>query len=246
MHPDVGTALHLQELDRTIAELRQEIAYLPKQIAQIEKALDAHLKKLELDKGVLAGNQRERKRFEVEVQGHRDKISKLKDQMLGAKNNEQYRAFQKEIEWCEAEIRKCDEQALVLMEEADRLAKNVAAAELSLAGEKKVVDSRKKEAQHQTERDKAELTRFAAERAKLAATLAKPLLVTYERLQKRMPDAKAIAKVEEGACSACNMNIRPQRMADLRIGIELHVCENCRRILYLAPPSTDVAAEMNV
>src|ERR1035437_6123132 len=139
MHPDVGKTLQLQELDRIISDLRREIASLPKHIAAIEKALGSHLKKLEVDKGVLAANQLDRKKLEGEGKDHQQKISKLKDQMLGAKTNEQYRAFQKEIEYCETEIRKCDDRGLQLMEEADALSTNVSAAELALAEEKRGV-----------------------------------------------------------------------------------------------------------
>src|SRR5271157_4331944 len=171
MHPDVGKLLHLQELDRSIAELRGEIASLPKQIAEIEKTLDSHLKKLDADKAILAANQRDRKKLDADVQTQQQKISKLKGQMLGAKTNEQYRAFQKEIDYCEVEIRKSEDRTLELMEEAESLATNVQAAGQSLAEEKKAVEERKREAAARTEADKAELARFNAERAALTASL---------------------------------------------------------------------------
>jgi len=160
MHPDVGKLLHLQELDRSIAELRGEIASLPKQIAEIARALDSHLKKLEADKAILAANQRDRKALDADVQIHQQKISKLTAQMLDAKTNEQYRAFQKEIEYCETEIRKCDDRGLQLMEEADALSKNVTADESALAEEKRSVEGRKKEVAVQADRAKAELGRL--------------------------------------------------------------------------------------
>jgi predicted nucleic acid-binding Zn-ribbon protein len=245
MHPDVGKALHLQELDRIISDLRREIASLPKYIAEIEKALGSHLKKLEFDKGVLAANQLDRKKLEVEGKEHQQKISKLKDQMLGAKTNEQYRAFQKEIDYCEAAIGKCDDRGLQLMEESDVLSKNVSAAELALAEEKRGVEERKKEVAAQTDRDKKDLTRFLAERTSLATSIAKPLLATYERLHKRMNDGRVVAKVADSTCMSCNMTIRPQYLADLKLGSEILACENCRRILYIEAPPVDVEAQMN-
>ncbi|MGD0580333.1 MAG: C4-type zinc ribbon domain-containing protein [Bryobacteraceae bacterium] len=245
MHPDVGKLLHLQELDQRIAELRGEIASLPKQVAEIEKALDGHLKKLDADKAILSANQRDRKKLDIDVQTHQQKVSKLKDQMLGAKTNEQYRAFQKEIDYCEAEIRKAEDRTLELMEEAELLATNVKAAEQSLAQEKKVVEERKKEAAARTEVDKAELARCSAERAVLVASLPAGLVSTYVRLHKRMSDGRVVAKVLDDTCGACYMTIRPQHMADVRLSAEILACENCRRLLYVEPQPIDVAQQMN-
>ena len=245
MHPDVGKALHLQELDRTISDLRREIASFPKHIAEIEKALGSHLKKLEVDKGVLAANQHDRKTLEGEGKTHQQKIAKLKDQTLGAKTNEQYRAFQKEIEYCETEIRKCDDRGLQLMEEGDALSKNVTATESALAEEKRSVEARKKEVAVRANRAKVELVRLIAERAALAGAISKPLLLTYERLYKRMHDGRVVAKVTESTCMSCNMTIRPQYLADLKLGSEVLACENCRRILYIEAPPVDVEAQMN-
>ena len=245
MHPDVGKALHLQEVDRIISDLRREIASLPKYIAEIEKALGSRLKTLEVDKSVLTANQLERKKLEGEGKDHQTKISKLKDQMLGAKTNEQYKAFQKEIDYCETAIRKCDDRALQLMEEAEPLSKNVSVAESGLAEEKRGVEGRKKEAAAQTARDKTELVRFLAERATLTASISRPLMSTYERLHKRMHDGRVIAKVVDSTCMSCNMSIRPQYMADLKLGSEFLACENCRRILYIEALPVDVEAQMN-
>ena len=245
MHPDVGKLLHLQELDQRISELRSEIASLPKQVAEIERTLDSHLKKLDADKAVLAANQRDRKKLDIDVQTQQQKISKLKDQMLGAKTNEQYRAFQKEIDYCEAEIRKSEDRTLELMEEAELLATNVQAAGQSLAEEKKVVEERKREAAARTETDKAELARANAARAALAASLAAGLLATYTRLHKRMSGGRVVAIVADDTCGACHITIRPQYMADLRLSPEVLACENCRRLLYVEPQPVDVAQQMN-
>jgi len=245
MHSDVGRLLHLQEIDERIAGLRNEIASLPKQVAEIERALESHLKKLEADKAILAANQRDRKRLDGEVQTQEQKISKLKDQMLGAKTNEQYRAFQKEIEYCETEIRKAEDRTLELMEEAEQLTSNVKAAETSLAEEKHVVEGRKKDAAARTDTDRAELGLCNAEREALVASLPAGLVSTYTRLHKRMPDGRVVATVVEESCSACHMTIRPQHLADVRLGSEVLACENCRRLLYVEPRAVDVEQQMN-
>ena len=93
MLPDLKAAIRLQELDHRVAELTREISSLPKHIAEIEKKLESHQRKLEADRAALTANQKDRKRLEGEIQVQEQKISKLKEQMLGAKTNEQYRAL---------------------------------------------------------------------------------------------------------------------------------------------------------
>src|SRR5579862_4225838 len=125
MHPDTHLVLHLQSLDQRIAVLEKDIATLPKHIAAIEKTLDHHIRKLEADRAALVANQKERKAKEGEIQMHEQKISKLREQTLGAKNNEQYKAFQNEIEFIQKEIRKAEDRILELMTESEPLDVNV-------------------------------------------------------------------------------------------------------------------------
>jgi len=242
MHQDLATALRLQSMDVRIGELRREIAALPKQIAQIMKALDSHLKKLDLDKAALAGNLKERKRLEGEVQTQQQKISKLRDQMLLAKTNDQYRAFQHEIEFCEQAIRKAEDHILDLMGEAEALEKNVKAAEVSLAEEKKTVEAEKVRAKARTAEDQAELKKIESERAAAAGGMPAELLTLYDRLRTRYyRDGDVIAEVKDGMCQACMMMLRPQFFQDVKKGEEVKFCENCRRIVYCEEPPIDVA-----
>src|ERR1700733_10550050 len=157
MHSDVKAAIRLQEVDNQAAELSKEVAALPKHIALIESKLAGSMRRVEMDKAALLANGKERKRLDGEIQSQNQKISKLRDQMLAAKNNEQYRAFQHEIEFCEAEIKKCEDRILDLMGQSEPLDKNVKAAESALKQEKLQVESEKNEARQRTAKDQEAL-----------------------------------------------------------------------------------------
>src|SRR5580658_1955153 len=106
MLPDLKLVIRLQVVDNRLTDLNREISALPKHIAEIEKKLVSHQRKLEADRAALAANQKERKKCDTDIQTQEQKISKLKDQMLEAKTNDVYRAFQNEIDFCQKEIRK--------------------------------------------------------------------------------------------------------------------------------------------
>src|SRR5947209_4009447 len=158
-HPDTDLVIQLQSLDQRIAALEKEVAALPKHIAVIEKTLESHIRKLEADRAALVANQKDRKKLEGDIQVHEQKISKLRDQMLGAKTNEQYRAFQHEIEYAEKEIRKSEDRILELMSESEPLDSNVKKAEGALKEEKQAVEGEKTRARERTAADQAELNK---------------------------------------------------------------------------------------
>jgi len=235
MHPDLSTLLKIQDLDLKTAELENTIAMLPKRIAEIEKQLDAHRKRLELDRTALAANQKERRRLEDEIKVQEQKISKLKDQVLNAKNNEQYKAFQHEIEFCQKEIRKHEDRILELMTASEPLDQNVKKAEVALAAETKQVENEKKAAREKTMANQQAAAAMKQERAQAAATARKDYYSNYERIRKR--GAIAVAEAVEGTCSVCHMVIRPAVLQQLRTDSEeLIFCESCKRILFYNPP----------
>lgn len=235
MLPDLKLAIRLQEIDHRLADLSREIAALPVHISEIEKKLVSHERKLEADRAALTANQKERKSCESDIQSQEQKISKLKDQMLQAKTNEQYRAFQNEIDFCQQSIRKYEDRILELMGESEPLDQNVKAAEVALKGEKAQVEAEKREARERTAVDQKASADLQSERASIMKEMTPSVYRRYEQARKARRGI-GIAEVIDGRCSVCHMALRPQFFQDLRKGEQIMVCESCQRILYYNPP----------
>ena len=235
MLPDIQHAIRLQILDDKVAALTKEISALPKHIAEIEKKLEGHLRRLDHDKAALSANQKDRKRLEGDIQANDQKISKLKSQMMEAKNNEQYRAFQHEIDFAGRETRKAEDRILELMSESEPLDRIVKASEAALADEKKHVEAEKSEARKQTDASKKEIETLTAERASIVSQMTPSVYSNYERIRKGRAGV-AITETVGGRCGRCNIMLRPQFFQDLKKADKIMTCESCGRILYYNPP----------
>jgi len=235
MLPDLKLAIRLQEIDTRLTELQREIAALPVHISAIEKKLVSHERKLDADRAALAANQNERKQSETAIQAAEEKISKFKTQMADAKTNEQYRAFQTEIEFCQAGIRKLEDRILDLMTESEPLDRNVKAAEAALRTEKVQVEAEKNHARERTAEDQKAASELQQERAAIIAQMAASTVKRYERALKARRGI-AVAEVVEGRCNQCHMALRLQYFQDLKKDTEILSCESCQRLLYYNPP----------
>jgi uncharacterized protein len=242
MKQDLALAVELQALDRKIASFEKEIATLPVHIAEIEKKLEAHKRRLEVDRTALSANQADRKKLEAEILTHDQKLSKLKGQMIDAKTNDQYRAFQNEITYGETEIRKAEDKIIGFMEQAEALDKNVRAAEAALKLEQQHVDAEKKLAQDRTAADLKLVNEAKAHRATIVARIDPKLYTRYEIVKKKTRGT-AIANVVDERCEGCMIQLRPQYFQDLKAGEGFQLCETCGRILIYNPP---VSFENNI
>src|SRR5436309_2879403 len=184
MNSDLALVRDLQDLDRRVADLTKEISYLPKHITEIESRLESHRRKLETDRAALAANQKERRRLEDDVKVYEGKIAKLRDQMNEAKTNEQYRAFQHEIEFAQGEIRKIEDRILDYMSDAEALEKNLKAAEAALKQESAEVEKEKQSAEQRAGVDRAELAEAQKQRLTFVASIGPQTLALYERIRR--------------------------------------------------------------
>ena len=235
MHPDLALVRDLQDLDRRIAELTREISYLPKHIAEMEQKLESHRRKIEADRAALTANQKERKRLEDDVKVQEEKISRLRDQMNEAKTNEQYRAFQHEIEFVQTEIRKIEDRILDRMAEAETLDQNVTVAEAALKQETVEVEKEKGAAEQRTAADRVELAAAQSRREEITGAVTPKTLATYERVR-RNRGGLAVTEVRDGRCRACNVILRLHFYQQVHANLEVLCCEACGRILYSPPP----------
>ncbi|HYA95817.1 MAG TPA: hypothetical protein VEC95_06055, partial [Terriglobales bacterium] len=164
MNPDLEKLIALQEADREIERLNQEIALLPRRVAEIESKLADTRARIEKAKAAIAATQKDRKKLDTEIQDHQQKISKYREQSLAVKTNEQYKALLQESTFAEQAIRGCEDRILDGMLAVETQEKNLKAAEAELKQETAEIEKEKAEARARTEQDQKELAEWAARR----------------------------------------------------------------------------------
>ena len=245
MNADLRSIWDLQSVDTRIAELKLEIARLPKHIAEIERKLESHKQALAADQAALEENRKGRRLMEGEITGLEQKISHIRVQMGEAKTNEVYRAFQKEIKFGEDGISKVEDRILDKMIEAETIEQNIAKAEQALKIESEAVAKEITETKARVAKDEDELVLDQKKRDASARSVTPDVLKTYERVRKLR--GNAVAEVSGDCCLVCNVVMRPHVSQRLRQGEEILTCESCGRILYYppldTPPVEDPAGE---
>jgi hypothetical protein len=127
------------------------------------------------------------------------------------------------------------------MVESEEIQKYVQEAAARLDGEKARVAAEVKKLEDERQNKISNCEHLQTHRKELAGALNEDALELYERIRARRP-APAVAEVRNGLCTACNIQLRPQRYNEIRTGNELIICENCNRILYYeGPPAEDPA-----
>jgi uncharacterized protein len=236
MTNDIRSILELQEKAVRVMALEKEIALLPTQIADIMRALEKQQKQLDADRETLRASQGERKAQELAVASNQQKITKLKDQMGAAKTNEQYKAFQHEIEFCTGEISKAEDRILELMETAETLEAKVRASEAELATERKELEQQTAAAKKRSQDDQREVAKLKQEQEAIFAALPAELQRTVEHLRRKHKNGVIAAEISEGRCQTCMMAIRPAHFQALRNTQSPMFCESCGRLIFWNPP----------
>jgi predicted nucleic acid-binding Zn-ribbon protein len=223
--------LVLQDRDRNLLRSQAELASIEPQRERAKGRANASQAALDAAKLKAKQVESDKKKLELDVQAQEERIAKYSQQQLQTKKNEEYRALAHEIETCKGNISKLEDQILALMEQADAVAKEVAAATKLAAQAKKDVDAEVAELSKREENFKVKLAELQANRSELAAAVEEGALARYERLLKSKGE-NVIVGIEHSACGGCHMRLPTQVMVACQSQSEINSCPHCGRILY--------------
>jgi predicted nucleic acid-binding Zn-ribbon protein len=241
MLPEIENLLRLQDADKEIRRLQDEVAELPKRVAVIEKKLARTKLQLENAQAAVKADEAARRKYDTTIADLRGKISKYRDQSLDVKTNDQYKALLHEIQFAEKEIAATEDKILELMVNAEVRDKEVKAAQAEMKAEAAEIEKEKASARQRTAEDEKQLVEWRGKRDQMRAGVNEDLLSHYERVSKFR--GSGISEVLDHKCMGCQVMLRPQTYNDVRTGQQTVVCDSCQRILYFNPANEMVALE---
>ena len=233
MNAELERLIALEQTDKEILRLQEEVAALPRRVAEIESKLAALTAQVESGKEAIKNQEANKRKLEAEIKDHQGKISKFRSQALEVKNNEQYRALMHEIEFAEQAIRGSEDQILEAMLRTESLEGAHQASEIEIKAQRMAVEKEKIQARERTAVDEKLLAELAGRAQSLRPGIEGSVLAHYDRLMRQRKSATAEARAE--SCVACHVVLRPQKYNEIRTNEQIITCDSCGRILFYDP-----------
>jgi len=234
--------LILQDRDRKIHRVQQELAHIPPEREGLKAKAASTQSQLDAAKNRGKQIESERKRLELDVEAKKSQIEKYANQQLQTRKNEEYRALAHEIDTCKSDINKIEDKEIELMEQAETAQKDVVRATQEAAAAKKLVEDQIGQLNQREENLKKELAELLSGRNELAAAVDDATRNRYERLLKSKGD-NVVVGIHHGVCGGCHMKLTAQVLVSCKSQKEIVSCINCGRILYYSRDMELTAAE---
>lgn len=245
---DYEGLIKLQKLDKQIDTFKDEIKNLPEKKSKIRKEIGTLKKSLiemeeELKKRELALREKNSE-YKEEV----EKLARYKKQLLGIKNNDEYRAMLTQIENQKTIITKLEDEVLKLEEELEEYKNTLPENKKRVEEEIKSKEKELEEAGNLEEVLENKISVLLKERENISGEIKVSYLRKYERLRKRgfkevLVPIKKIVGIdggEEYICTGCNSTIPLEISLKVKNGESFLRCENCGRFLYYEEEEVEI------
>lgn len=223
--------LAIQDKDQRLRTFHTELAAIPAEKAAKERLIAEAASRLEKARTRAKEIEVQKKSLEVEAASKRDQIARYKTQQMQTRKNEEFSALAHEIETVEKAVMQIEDREIELMEEAESLKPQIAAAEQTYAADKSKYETQIANLGEKESNLKTRIAELEGLRQTSAAELDEDLLDRYNRLF-QTKNAAAVVALEHEVCTGCHMKVTTQTSVELRAEKSIISCPQCGRILF--------------
>lgn len=231
MLPEIEQLLIIQDRDQKITKLNSDIERLPLEEQQAKQRLKSVIESVNSAESEIKGNEVEISKIELDIDTRKDSITKLKNQQLETKKNEEFAAMEHSITNYQDEISQLEDSQLELMEKGEELNNSLEEANDIHAKEQKVVDAELAIIKERKIQFSKKIEELKSDREKIASNIDNDLLDQYNRIFKSKKGV-AVSELINDICSGCHMKVTPTTAGMVRAEKVVSTCDQCGRILY--------------
>ena len=231
MEEKLRTLYKIQQTDTKIDKIYLLRGELPIEVQDLEDSIEGLKTRIANAKAEVAQCEKSNSDNRLKIEESKKAIAKYEEQQKLVKNNREYDAITKELEFQDLEIK----VALKHINEADAViaekSQTIEDAQQTLALREADLVEKKKELDIIIEETAKEEEVLLAEKAQLLAKIDQRMAVAYDRVRANAHNRLAVVTVRRGACGGCFNKIPPQKQLDIKESKKIIVCEYCGRIL---------------
>lgn len=231
MLPEIEQLLIIQDRDQKITKLNSDIERLPLEEQQAKQRLKSVIESVNSAESEIKSNEVEISKIELDIDTRKDSITKLKNQQLETKKNEEFAAMEHSITNYQDEISQLEDSQLELMEKGEELNNSLEEANDIHAKEQKVVDAELAIIKERKIQFSKKIEELKSDREKIASSIDNDLLDQYNRIFKSKKGV-AVSELVNDICSGCHMKVTPTTAGMVRAEKVVSTCDQCGRILY--------------
>lgn len=202
--------LEVQDLEDSVAGLETRVNNLSEELKELEEQVNEKTQS---------------------IKDFKANIKKYEAQQGKVRNNREYDAITKEIEFQNLEIQLAEKRLKEYKFAIEQKSEIVEKSRTEFEERKKDLKLKKSELDEiisETEKEEKELI-AASEKA--AGNIEDRLVNAYKRVRANTRNGLAVVPVERDACGGCFNKIPPQKQLDIRMNKKILVCEHCGRIM---------------
>jgi len=221
----------LQQIDSQIDRIRTVRGELPLEVRDLEDevaGLQTRLNNLEEEIKALETQIVDRKNAVKEAQAA---IKKYEAQQSKVRNNREYDALTKEIEFQNLEIQLAEKRTKEFKAQIAAKREIITSSQSVLDERKNDLKAKKEELEDIVSETKKEEEDLMERSRKAEGKIEDRLVNAYKRVRTNVRNGLAVVPVQRDACGGCFNKIPPQRQLDIRLHKKVIVCEHCGRIL---------------
>ena len=231
MKKDIELLEKIQILDREIYANKLLIEELPEELTALDRELEAEKRTLKSIEEELKGLQLKQKQKESELQDKENNIKKLDGQLAMLKTNKEYAAMQQEIKSLKADNSILEEAILESFDLVSNCQQKLKTEQVRLQEIEAKTKEKKRVIEEKSKGLKARAEELEQQKKDFIKEVNPDMALLYEKIV-RNKQGLALVKVETESCPACQLQLRPQQLNEIKLGENVVLCEQCSRILY--------------
>jgi len=225
----LSTLYLLQRVDNNLDDVEETKGGLPEMVRSLESDIAELTAKINKKQEYIDNQVASRNKADEDIATFTEKLKKYKEQQYQVRNNKEYDAISKEIEFSEESIKNLTN----LFEDFENMMSSakseIEELKTQLGDQQSFLDEKKSDLSEISKETEEEEKKYNKERKKLIAKISEDLLSRYDKI--RSARGKAVVAVRKESCSGCGNRIPPQHIIELRRNDHMYICQHCGRIV---------------